>query len=412
MIAAPTALVALASAALLSVAAPARDSARVTLALSPEAPVAGASVRATVTAQPGARPVVVISRSATSRSFRPTRIGPGRFRAQLVFPSAGRWTARVEIARRGFAKRVVLVRRPRPVTDPRFQEWNVTPGSHPHDVAPAPDGTVWYTEQFLGHLGRLDPRNGAIRRIALGSGSAPHGVIVGPDQAAWVTDQGLNAIVRVDGQTEEVRVFPMPPGTPDTAPNTGCFDERDRHWFTGNTGWYGVVEQSGSVQVWPAPRGPGPYGIACVPSGVYYASLQGSYVGRIDPDTGAVTVLEPPTRNQGARRIWGDSRGRLWVTEWNVGNLARYDPAADAWREWRLPGPNPQPYAVFVDARDLVWITDFGADALVRFNPTTERFTAFRWPSSGALVRQLLGRADDIWGAESGRTKLVVFRTG
>jgi virginiamycin B lyase len=37
----------------------------------------------------------------------------------------------------------------------RVQEYPVPPGTHPHDVAPAPDGTVWYTAQHTGRLGRL-----------------------------------------------------------------------------------------------------------------------------------------------------------------------------------------------------------------------------------------------------------------
>ena len=65
--------------------------------------------------------------------------------------------------------------------------------SAPHDVAPAPDGTVWYTAQRSGHLGRLDPKTGKVEEIPLGRGSSPHGVIVGPDGAAWVTDSGQNA---------------------------------------------------------------------------------------------------------------------------------------------------------------------------------------------------------------------------
>src|SRR5882757_6324925 len=83
-------------------------------------------------------------------------------------------------------------------------------GAGPHDVAPAPDGTVWYTAQRAGALGRLDPRSGEAEQIPLGRNSAPHGVIVGPDGAAWVTDGGLNAIVRVDPVTEAVKVLPLP----------------------------------------------------------------------------------------------------------------------------------------------------------------------------------------------------------
>ena len=50
----------------------------------------------------------------------------------------------------------------------------VPTGSGPHDVAPAPDGTVWYTAQRTGELGRLDPSSGRTEHIALGRGSAPH----------------------------------------------------------------------------------------------------------------------------------------------------------------------------------------------------------------------------------------------
>ncbi|MGH3078553.1 MAG: lyase, partial [Gaiellaceae bacterium] len=90
----------------------------------------------------------------------------------------------------------------------RVREYPVPSGSHPHDVAPARDGGVWYTAQHTGRLGWLDPRTGATRHVALGSGSAPHGVIVGPDGAPWITDGGLNAIVRVDPRTKRVRRYP------------------------------------------------------------------------------------------------------------------------------------------------------------------------------------------------------------
>ena len=69
------------------------------------------------------------------------------------------------------------------VTTAEIQEYEVPAGTHPHDVAPAPDGNVWYTAQITGALGKLDPETGETRHIPLGSGSSPHGVIVGPDGA-------------------------------------------------------------------------------------------------------------------------------------------------------------------------------------------------------------------------------------
>ncbi|HEX9776226.1 MAG TPA: lyase [Actinomycetota bacterium] len=283
-------------------------------------------------------------------------------------------------------------------------------GTHPHDVAPAPGGRVWYTAQHTGGLGLLNPRTGAVRRIPLGEGSSPHGVIVGPDGAAWATDGGLNAIVRVDPRTFAVTRYDLPrPAYANL--NTAAFDGNGLLWFTGQAGVYGSVDPAtGRVRVFDAPRGAGPYGIDQTPAGrVWFASLAGGYIARIG-DAGRLRVVDVPTPGGGARRVWSDSRGRLWVTEWYAGTLARYDPRTRRWREWRVPGAAPQPYAVFVDEDDLVWVSDFGSNALFRFDPATERFRRFRFPTSGAEVRQLLGRPGEIWGAESGADKIVVLR--
>ena len=300
-----------------------------------------------------------------------------------------------------------------PTRAPTIQEYPVAAGSRPHDVAPAPDGSVWYTAQRTGELGRLNPDTGETHHIPLGTGSAPHGVIVGPDGAPWITDGGLNAIVRVDPVTEEVTLFPLPAGSDYANLNTAVFDHQGILWFTGQTGVYGRLDPAvGQVELFQAPRGSGPYGIAVTPDGhVYYASLAGSHIALIDLESGTATVLEPATPNQGARRVWADSQGYLWVSEWNAGQVARYDPATDEWREWRLPGNNPMPYAVFVDDEDMVWLSDFGANALVQFDPRQEMFTSFPLPSPSANVRQILGRPGEVWGAESGTDKLVVIRT-
>jgi virginiamycin B lyase len=285
-------------------------------------------------------------------------------------------------------------------------------GGFPHDVAVGSDGIVWYTAQSDGKLGRLDPATGKVDLIPLGAGAAPHGVIVGPDGAPWVTEGGHNAIVRVDPRTREVKSWQLPAARGYVNLNTAAFDNRGRIWFTGQNGIYGRLDPgSGAMQVWDAPRGYGPYGIAATPGGVvYFASLAGSYIARLDPETGAATVIEPPTRNQGARRVWSDSKGQIWVSEWNSGNVSRFDPRSGAWRTWRLPGERPRTYAVYVDDRDMVWLSDWGANAIVRFDPATEKFEVFPSDRSGANVRQILGRPGEVWAPESGTNRLRVFR--
>jgi virginiamycin B lyase len=292
--------------------------------------------------------------------------------------------------------------------------FEVSKGDGPHDVAAAPDGTIWYTGQLAGVLGRLDPKSGTVERIPIGSGSAPHGVIIGPDGAAWVTDSGLNAIVRVDPQSKAVRSWPLPKERANANLNTAAFDGKGRVWFTGQTGIYGRLDPtSGDMKVWDAPKGRGPYGITATPQGgIWWVSLAGSYLATVNLETGSAMVIEPPTKNQGARRVWSDSKGQLWISEWNSGQLSRYNPGDKRWKTWRLPGENPRCYSVWVDPDDKVWVTDFTANAILRFDPDTETFQSFPSNKKEAKVRQMMGKKGEAWGAESGTDRLVVVRYG
>lgn len=283
-------------------------------------------------------------------------------------------------------------------------------GSRPHDAAPGPAGKIWYTAQRQGALGVIDIASGAIRQIPLGPDSAPHGVIKGPDGAAWITDGGQNAIVRVDPETDKVTVWKLPADTGYTNLNTGAFDADGNHWFTGQNGVYGKVDPaSGKVDVWKDPEGRGPYGIAATPDGeIWYVSLAGSHLGKIDRATGKVTLIEPPTPDAGLRRAWSDSKGDLWLSGWNSGELYRYTPDSGEWKTWPLTGKGARAYAVYVDEHDRVWVSDFTANATLVFELENERFTAIPGSGPGAAVRQILGRDGEVYLPESGLDRLML----
>ena len=237
-------------------------------------------------------------------------------------------------------------------------------------------------------------------------------MIVGPDGAAWVTDSGLNANVRVDLKTREVKVFPLPADFPGANLNTATFDRKGIYWFTGQNGVYGRVNPStGKTDAWKAPRGRGPYGIATAPNGdVWYASLAGDHLAKIDTVTGEASIVEPPRKGVGPRRIWADSKGDLWVSLWHSGEVGRYDPASKSWKTWPINNAKSGTYSVYVDEKDKVWLTDFMSNAIVRFDPATEKFESFPSNKRGASVRQMLGRSGEAWGAESGTDRLVVVK--
>ena len=283
-----------------------------------------------------------------------------------------------------------------------------------HDVwaDPAPDGPVWFSAQGSGHLGRLDPKSGRVDLIELGPKSSPHGVITDAAGTPYLTDGGQNAIVAVDPKTLAVKRWPIPEAHGYTNLNTAIFDARGIHWFTGQSGIYGRLDpRTGEMKVFDAPRGRGPYGIHATPQGVvYYASLAGSHIARIEGDR--AVVIEPPTRGQGARRVWSDSKGVIWVSEWNSGQLSRFDPKTSTWKQWKAPGERPLIYAVYVDETDRVWVSDWGTQSMLRFDPATEKFEAFHSSSSNANVRQIHGRKGEVWTPESSASKLVVYRFG
>ena len=308
-----------------------------------------------------------------------------------------------------------------------YRQFQAPVGTHPHDVAvdQAKNGPIWFTAQGTGELGKLDPKTGNKTFIKLGNvsgshmnGSAPHGIIIGPDGGLWITDEFLKGIVRVDPKTEEIKLFPIPANITNNKLNTATFDKNGVLWFTDRSGYYGKLDPAeGKVHVWAAPRGQGPYGIVTTPDGsVYFNSWTGNYTAKIDLKTGNLTILEPPTKDSQPRRIWTDSKGHLWITEWATGKLGQYSPDTKKWQEWKLPGEKPKPYSVYVDEKDKVWVSDFGlqngTQSMLRFDPDNEKFEVFPLPSDHSDIKQMNGRPGQVWGAESGLDRIIVFSTG
>ena len=216
------------------------------------------------------------------------------------------------------------------------------------------------------------------------------------------------------GHTGRLRGRRLPrAGRLDDAPHTGVFDHDGILWFTGAAGFIGRLDPAtGDVKTFDAPRGNGPYGITVTPSNdVWFVSLEKSYLGKVDKASGAIEVVEPPTAGAGTRRVWSDSTGRLWISYWNAGMVARIRPRR-RFVEGVGPAGRPQPGLLACTSTSS---TPSGSPTSDRtpwcgFDPVTEAFDSFPSDRANAAVRQMLGREGEVWGAESGLDRLLVIR--
>ncbi len=275
-------------------------------------------------------------------------------------------------------------------------------------VDPAEGGPVWIALQLAGALVRLDPKTGAVDQVRLGDGSAPAGVTLDRDGAPWVADGGRNALLRVDPRSREVKFWPLPESAGYAELNAVTFDARQRLWFTGQTGALGRLDPAnGEIRLWEAP---GAASIVPSPSGLAFLSTVEGFVGLIDAETDAFERIAPPTPWQGPRRLAVDARGNLYVTEWNIGRLNRWDAAAKTWKTLPMPGPRSRAFAVHAAGEGGIWISDFGTNALVRFDPERGTFQTFGFSQTFANARQIASRGREIWTAESGSDRVTVRR--
>lgn len=300
-----------------------------------------------------------------------------------------------------------------------IREWMLpTLGQRPHDPAPAPDGSIWWTGQWANVLGRLDPRTGALREYLLKTpDSDPHGLIADTAGNIWYTGISKRHVGKLDPISGEVTEYP----TPDTAargPHTPIFDQKGNLWFTLQSGMVGrIVPATGEVKVVRTPTANTyPYGIAVNSAGVpWYVDFRGNRVGSVDPVTMEIREYSLPDSAARPRRIAITPDDAVWYTDHARGYLGRFDPKTGTVREWPSPGGRQsRPYGIAATG-PIIWYSESGVrpNTLVRFDPATEKFQSWTIPSGGGIVRHMMATPDgNLVLALSGVNRVALVEVG
>jgi virginiamycin B lyase len=94
------------------------------------------------------------------------------------------------------------------MTVPTAREFTIpTASSSPFQIAPGPDGNVWFTEVNGNHIARITP-GGFISEFSV-SGN-PGGIVAGANGAMWFTEIGGNKIGEITTDGSTVTEFTIP----------------------------------------------------------------------------------------------------------------------------------------------------------------------------------------------------------
>jgi virginiamycin B lyase len=264
----------------------------------------------------------------------------------------------------------VLVDGPHHVT---MQAWQVpTPGSRPHDPLGASDGSIWYTGQMAGVLGRLDPKTGQFREYPLKTPhSGPHGLMEDRQGNIWYTGNAANLMGKLNPKTGQVTEYPIADPTVKD-PHTLLIDRQGIVWFT---------------------------------------AQNGNRIGRLDPVNGEIKLLTPPTANSRPYGIMEDSKGMIYYVAFGVNKIGRIDPKTLSIHEYTLPNAASRPRRLVITPDDTVWYADFPRGVIGHLDPKTGQVEEV--PSPSGPRSQPYGMSvinGIIWYSESGTRPGTVVR--
>ena len=292
------------------------------------------------------------------------------------------------------------------------------PSSFPWAAAEDRDGKYWIP--FYGNnnrIARLDAATGKVEEFtAPNEGTAAiHSAIPAPDGSVWFTEQGAKKIGRWDPATKQITEYQdeWKPG------KEGFLDGGSKHtlrvlpngdvWSTGGplskfdpkTGKFTGLGEVPSV-----------YGIATDKDGmVWFAEYTpNGGIGMANPKTMQVEKFMPPTRNQRSRRIVTDDNGKVWFAEFQSGKVGKFDPKAKSFEEWQLPGAEPTPYAFETDAKGDVWYSSEHQDVLGRLDPASGRVVEYPYVHAENTMREFFKDSKGrIWYGSPANNKVGYF---
>jgi streptogramin lyase len=317
------------------------------------------------------------------------------------------------------------------VLSAKIVEWKLPQSKFPHDTAVDPANGKFYTvDLFVDKIWITDPKTNQTTIVPLpelgvpiggsfaGENGAPswiprirhgnHSLHFSPrDGMFYLTGSVGGEIGVFDPERHTFKIHKV--GGTAAWPHTLVFDSKGIVWFTvlisNQMGRFDPT--SGKMTLIDLPKNPGqtaddpadrrppePYGIDVNPvdDSIWYTKIWADKVGRVDPATLEVQEWTPPVKTP--RRAAFDSAGNLWIPGMGDGNIVRLDTKTMNYQLYKIPplaaDEVESPYFLGVNkTTQEIWISANQSDRMFRFAPKTNKWTAYPMPTKGLFQRDI-----------------------
>ncbi len=297
-----------------------------------------------------------------------------------------------------------------------------TAGSQPSGISRGNDGGVWFTEPAVDKIGHI-ATDGTVSDFGVTTPNAdPMGITIGADTQMWFTEPGAGKVARVAGVGGVIDEFTLPTAG---AQPTGITTGPDGAMWITDPGldrlWR--ITTSGACSYYQLTAGAKPTSIAAGPDGqVWFVESGLNKVGAI-PAAQAVASVPPAcpqgpspteyggfTANAGLGVIAAGPDSAMWVTETNLGKLARVLTNGTVAQEIALKGVSA-PYGLVLGADQNFYIGDGTDDVIAQYNPQSGAIDVVSPLTKPAGIDQLaLGPDSEIYFTEKTANQVGQYR--
>jgi virginiamycin B lyase len=276
----------------------------------------------------------------------------------------------------------------------------------PHDVIVDKDGMVWFSSFGEQNLGRLDPRTGEVTEFAYPKHRKdfPTGSLgLRADSAGhlWLGNMYQATIVKFDRVSEKFQFWTLPAERNIDAAQINMVSPQRSHVdgkvWTQNNGFAGVHRldlATGRIETWEpfkgAPKGEAHNIYDVIPdsgNNAYFTDFRQGQIGRIDANTGEVSLFQTPTPRSAPRRGNMDAQDRLWFGEYRGDRIGMFDTRTKAFKEWKLATRWSAPYDVVLDRNEDAWTGSMVTDQVTRLNTRSGESVDYLLPRSTNIRR-------------------------